>query len=165
MPKEQRTALFPGTFDPPSLGHLNIIQRALSICDRLIVAIAYNPDKEKTGHFSLEEKLEMLRAITKRYPKVEVTSFQGLTAEFAKQHQIHFLIRGVRNLADVATEFQMASANRYLGSIETLFLMAEERYSYVSSSLIRTIANLGGPIAEFVPKEVEELIRKNRGRP
>lgn len=160
MSRDLKIALFPGTFDPPSLGHLNIIERAVEICDVLLVAVACNPDKEKTGFFSLEEKLEMLRAITRRFPKVEVTSFEGLTAEFAQRKQIRFLIRGVRNLADVATEFQMASANRYLGSIETLFLMADERYSYVSSSLIRTIAKLGGSIAKFVPPEVEMLIQR-----
>lgn len=150
-----RIGLFPGTFDPPTQGHLDIIERAKLICDHLIIAIALKPDKKSL--FSVDERMEMLKKIA---PKVEITSFKGLIVDFAREKGVHFLVRGLRALSDFEYELQMALANRRLSGIETIFLMADERHIQVSSSLIREIAHFGGPLKEFVPQEIEELIRR-----
>lgn len=147
--------MFPGTFDPPTLGHLDIIQKACQICDHLIVAIAMNPEKKSL--FSVEEKMEMLKKIA---PQVEVASFQGLTVQFASKKNASFLIRGLRAFADFEYEYQMAQANRRLSGIETIFLMANDQHSQISSTLIREIAHFKGPLKEFVPSEIESQIRK-----
>lgn len=150
-----RIGLFPGTFDPPSRGHLDIIQRAKLVCDHLIVAIAVKPDKKSL--FSIEERIEMLKKIA---PHVEIVSFHGLIVDFAREKKATFLIRGLRAFSDFEYEFQMALANRRLSGIETLFLMADERHTQISSSLIREIAHFRGPLHDFVPPEIEPLIRK-----
>ncbi len=152
----KRIGLFPGTFDPPSIGHLDIMKRALLICDELIIAIAEKPTKSSL--FTIEEKMKMLKKIVPS--KVEVTHFEGLIVDFAKQKNVQFLIRGLRAFSDFEYEFQMALANRRLSGIETVFLMADERHAQISSSLIREIAYFGGPIHEFVPAEIEPLIRQ-----
>ena len=149
--------LFAGTFDPPSLGHLNVIQRALRFCDHLIVGVAYNSEKKPWR--SLEERCEMLRAITKSTPQVEVVAFEGLTVEFARQQGVSFLVRGIRNELDAIGEMQMATANRALSGIDTLLLMAEAPYGFVSSSLIREIARCNGDISKFVPPEIAARLR------
>lgn len=155
-----RIGLFPGTFDPPTRGHLDIIQRASLVCDRLIVAIGHKPDKKSNSIFSVEEKMEMLRLITRSIPHIEITNFHGLIAEYAREKKASFLIRGLRAFSDFENEFQMALANRRLSGIETLFLMADERHTQISSSLIREIAHFKGPLRDFVPSEIEPLIRK-----
>lgn len=156
----KRIGIFPGTFDPPTRGHLDIIQRARQICDHLIVTIAHKPDKKSHSLFSMEEKTEMLRLITAEIPGVEITHFHGLIVNYAKEKKASFLIRGLRAFSDFEYEFQMALANQRLSGIETLFLMANERHTQISSSLIREIAHFGGPLQEFVPPEIEPLIRK-----
>ncbi len=153
-----RIGIFPGTFDPPSKGHLDIIQRASLICDKLLIAIAVKPDKKAL--FSPEEKKEMLRLITPSIPNVQIEIFEGLVVDFARSHKAQFLIRGLRAFSDFEYEFQMALANRRLSGIETLFLMADERHTQISSSLIREIAYFKGPLRDFVPAEIELLIRK-----
>ena len=153
-----KRGLFVGTFDPPSKGHLNVIQRSLHLCDELIVAIAHN--SEKKPWLSLEERLEMLRAITKGMGHVEVTSFEGLTVEFARKRGASFLIRGIRNELDAIGELQMAMANRALSGIETVLLMAEAPYGFVSSSLVRDISRCGGDISKFVPEDVQGFLKK-----
>jgi len=153
-----KIGLFPGTFGPPSKGHLDIIQRACLICDRLIVAVAHKPDKQEA--FTKEEKVEMLRLITRSIPQVEIAAFHGLIVDFAKERKANFLIRGLRAFSDFEYEFQMALANRRLSGIETLFLMADERHTQISSSLIREIAHFNGPLHDFVPPEIESIIRK-----
>lgn len=150
-----RIGIFSGTFDPPTLGHLDIIQKAEQICDHLIVAIAVKPDKKAL--FSIEEKKQMLKKIA---PNVEIVSFHGLIADLAKEKKASFLIRGLRAFSDFEYELQMAQANRRIGKIETLFLIANDQHSQISSSLIREIAYFKGPIHDFVPKEIEPLIRK-----
>ena len=152
-----RIGLFPGTFDPPSRGHLDLIQRAQRICDYLLIAVAIKPTK--TPLFSIEERVEMLQRIA---PHVEIVSFHGLIVDLAREKKASFLIRGLRTLSDVEYEFQMALANRRLSGIETLFLMADERYTHISSSLIREIAHFGGPLDAFVVPEIESLIRKKK---
>jgi pantetheine-phosphate adenylyltransferase len=150
-----RIAIFPGTFDPPTLGHLDIIQKAGPICDHLIIAIAVKPDKKQL--FSVEERIEMLKRIA---PKAEIISFHGLVVDLAKEKKALFLIRGLRTFSDFEYEFQMAQANRKLSGIETLFLMADDRHTQISSSLIREIAHFNGPLKGFVPEEIESLIRR-----
>ncbi len=151
----KRIAIFPGTFDPPSKGHLDIIQRSLPLCDHLIVAIAHKPEKKHL--FSLDERTHMMKMIA---PNVEIVSFHGLIVDLAQQRQATFLIRGLRAFSDFEYEFQMALANRRLSGIETLFLAADTKHMQISSTLIREIAYFGGPLHEFVPPEIEPLIRK-----
>ena len=155
-----RIGIFPGSFDPPSRGHLDIIERTALFCDKLIIAIAVKPDKKSQSLFSVEEKEEMLRLITKKVPHIEIANFHGLVVDFAREKKAHFLVRGLRAFSDFEYEFQMALANRRLSGIETLFLMADERLSQISSSLIREIAYFKGPLHDFVPVEIEPLIRK-----
>ncbi len=152
-----KKALFPGTFDPPTLGHIDIIKRSATICDRLYVGIAMNAFKPE-ALFSLQEKEAMLKKICKPYPYAEVVHFSTLVVEFAKQNQIDFLIRGLRAFSDFEYEFRMALANRHLSGIETVFLMADERVAHISSTLIREIGRYKSRLHEFVPKEIEEQV-------
>ncbi len=155
-----RIGIFPGTFDPPSQGHLDIIQRAKLICDHLIVTIAHKPDKKAHSVFTVEERSEMLRLITHSIEGVEIAHFQGLIADYAREKRAAFLVRGLRAFSDFEHEFQMALANRRMSGIETIFLMADERHTQISSTLIREIAHFGGPLHLFVPPEIEPIIRK-----
>lgn len=152
-----KKALFPGTFDPPTLGHIDIIRRSLSICDQLFIGLAINKAKGETL-FSAEEKLEMLKKITHPFPQVKVVSFSTLVVDFAKEHKIDFLIRGLRAFSDFEYEFRMALANRHLSGIETVFLMADERTAHISSTLIRELGRFKSRLHEFVPPEIEEQV-------
>lgn len=151
-----RIGLFPGTFDPPSKGHLDLIERAAPLFDQLIIGIGQKLDKKPL--FSQKEREEMLRMLTKELSHVDVASFQGLTTQFAKEKNVTFLVRGLRSVADFEAELQMALANQQLSGIETLFLMAN--HIHISSSLIREIAHFGGSLHALVPKEIEPLIRQ-----
>lgn len=155
-----RIGLLPGSFDPPTRGHLDIIQRAMQFTDQLIIAIGQKPDKRLSALFTAEEKMDMLRILTQSIPHLEIASFQGLVVDFAKEKKVQFLIRGLRAFSDFESELQMALANRRLSGIETLFLMGDEKLSQVSSSLIREIASFGGPLHDFVTPEIESFIRK-----
>ncbi|MBX7067105.1 MAG: pantetheine-phosphate adenylyltransferase [Parachlamydiales bacterium] len=150
-----RIAVFPGTFDPPTFGHLDVIRKAKKICDHLIVAVAVKP--EKNSLFSVEEKMLMMKKIA---PDVQVEAYRGLIVDFAKEKKAHFLIRGLRAGSDFDSEFQMAQANKRIGGIETVFLVADDRHSQISSTLIREIAYFHGPLHDFVPTEIESIIRK-----
>lgn len=158
-----KKALFAGTFDPPTLGHLNIIKRANALCDRLYVGIGENP-KKNHPLFSLEERMEMLTKITAHLPYVEVVSFSTLVTEFAKEHQIDFLLRGLRGVSDLNWELQMAFANRKLSGIETLYLMADENVAHISSTLIREIGSYGVRLHHFIPDEIEPQVFKSLNR-
>jgi pantetheine-phosphate adenylyltransferase len=152
-----RKALFPGTFDPPTLGHLDLIRRSASICDKLYVGVAINTSKPH-DLFTVQEKESMLKTICKSYPHVEVVRFSTLAVDFAKQHQIDFLLRGLRAFSDFENEFRMALANRKLSGIETVFLMADERVGHISSTLIRELGHFKCRLHDFVPAEIEEQI-------
>jgi pantetheine-phosphate adenylyltransferase len=156
------TSIYPGTFDPITRGHTDLIQRACRLFDRVIVAVAANPGKQPV--FDLEERLAMARTVLTDFPAVEVLPLDGLLVEFARTHQAQVIIRGLRAVSDFEYEFQLAGMNRKLApEIETLFLTPAEQYTYISSSLVREIASLGGPITEFVDERVEaELVRKLR---
>ena len=158
-----RKALLAGTFDPPTLGHLDIIVRGARLCDKLYVAIAVNTRKS-SGMFTVEERKQMLKEMTINLPNVEVVTFSGLVIDFVNSNGIDFLLRGLRAFSDLEHEFGMALANRKMSGIETLFLMADERHAHISSSLIREIATSGAHLDSFVPKNVMEQIYQRKDK-
>ena len=152
-------AVYAGTFDPFTYGHVDLIERAARIFDRLIVAIASNQNKNPL--FSLEERVALGAQVLVNQPNVEVLGFDSLLLDFVKQHGANVILRGLRTVTDFDYEFQLASMNRFLNSdIESLFLMPAEKYMYVSSSLVREIASLGGDVAGFVPPVVMTALHK-----
>ncbi|HSW86080.1 MAG TPA: pantetheine-phosphate adenylyltransferase [Rhabdochlamydiaceae bacterium] len=153
-----KKALFPGTFDPPTLGHLDLIKRAEPICDKLYVGIAVNTSKSNKPFFPTEEKISMLKEICKDFSYVEIVSFSGLVVDFAKKHGIDFILRGLRAYSDFEYEFRMALANRKIGNIETVFLMPDERQGHISSTLIRELALYKTRLHDFVPAAIEERV-------
>ncbi len=152
-----RRGIYPGTFDPFHNGHLDLIQRSLRLVDELVVAVARNV--EKTPLFAVEERLDMIRAATAGLSGVNVTSFEGLLVHFAAREQISVVIRGLRAVSDFEYEFQMALMNRKLKEeLETVFLMPNEAYSYLSSHLIKEVASMGGSVRGLVPPDVEKRL-------
>ncbi len=152
-----RAAIYPGSFDPVHLGHLDLIQRADKLVDRLVVAVLHNPDKKAA--FTVEERMAMLHELTASMPKVEVASFDGLLVDFVKRQNAHLIVRGVRAFSDFEYEFQMALMNRKLApELETMFLMPKEKYSSVSSKLVREIGHFGGDLKELVPEMLRSRI-------
>jgi len=158
---ESRRAVYTGSFDPVTLGHVNIIQRCSRLVDRLIVGIGVNVEKQSL--FTVEERIDLLRETTSSLTNVEIRSFSGLAVNFVRECEARVMIRGVRSLSDMEAEFTMSMANRKLDDdIETVFLMADEEYSHVSSSLIKQIATLAGDeeLLRFVPQVVAEALRE-----
>ncbi len=154
-----QAAIYPGTFDPLTCGHLDVIERASRIFERLIVAVGVNTSKEPL--FNIEERLDMVREIVKDMPNVEVDSFDGLLVEYCRAKQVYALIRGLRAFSDFEYEFQMALTNRKLApEVETIFLMPKETHSYLSSSMVRAIAEMRGNIEDFVPPNVRVALEK-----
>ena len=154
----QRVALYPGSFDPLTNGHLDILSRARRLADRVIVAILENDSK--TPLFSVPERIEMIREIVDSDRAVEVRAFRGLLVDFARECGASLIVRGLRAISDYEYELQMALMNRRLSpDIETVFLMAKEEYSYVSSRLVKEVARLGGDVAGLVPDSVERRLR------
>lgn len=153
-------AIYPGSFDPITNGHLDLIERGARIADRLIVAILRNASKAPL--FTVEERMEMLREVVADYPNVEVDSFDGLLVDYAARKKATVIVRGIRAISDYEYELQMALMNRRLRpEIETLFMMAGEAYSFISSKLVKEVISLGGDISGLVPSCVEERL-KNR---
>jgi pantetheine-phosphate adenylyltransferase len=154
-----RNAVYPGTFDPITNGHADLVRRAASIFDRVVVAIAANASKAPL--FPLELRVELARRVLADLPNVEVQGYAELTIEFARKHQLSVIIRGLRAVSDFEFEFQLANMNRHLcHDIETVFLTPQERFSFISASLVREIAVLGGDVREFVHPLVEAELRK-----
>ncbi|MFH1858187.1 MAG: pantetheine-phosphate adenylyltransferase [Candidatus Omnitrophota bacterium] len=152
-------AVYPGSFDPVTNGHLDLIKRALQIFDRVIVAIARNV--EKNPLFTPEERLDMMREATRNLKRVEVDAFDGLFVDYVHKKKAHVVIRGLRMISDFEYEFQMALTNRKLNRhVETIFLMPSENYSYLSSRLIKEAAGLGGRVSDFVPPFVEKRLKE-----
>lgn len=153
-------AIYPGTFDPITHGHVDIVRRATRLFDRIVVAVAENPLKEPV--FTLKERVHLARIALQEWPKVEVVGFDTLLAEFAQAMDARVIIRGLRAVSDFELEFQLAAMNRQLNpQAETLFLTPSEEYSFVSSSLVREIARLNGNVAKFVsPAAVAALKRR-----
>lgn len=153
-----RTALYPGTFDPVTRGHLDIMERALRLFDNLIVAVAVHPEKQPL--FTVEERVEMIRGEIEQWKNIQVESFHGLLTEYARQKGALSIIRGLRAVSDFEYEFQMALTNRSLNSdIETVFLMPSEQFTYLNSTIVKEIAMLGGNVSQFVPQGVEKRLR------
>ncbi len=151
------TAIYPGSFDPVTKGHLDIIKRISKIMGRLTVTVLENPRKQAV--FSIEERLEMLQRVTAAYDNVQVEYYQGLLIDYAKQKNISIIVKGLRAISDFEFEFQMALVNRKLNpDIETLFMMTNSKYSYLSSSIVKEIASFGGDIKDLVPSEVYDTI-------
>jgi len=149
-----RKALFPGTFDPPTLGHLDIIERAAALFDRVYVAIGHNINKTQTA-FSLEERLEFLRKISQPFNNVEVTHFEGLLVDFAKKLQVSVVVRGVRNVTDLDKEAIEAGMNKKLNQLETVYLIPSEEVRLISSTLVRQVGQQGHSLHEFVSTVIE----------
>ncbi|TAJ07249.1 MAG: pantetheine-phosphate adenylyltransferase [Nitrospirae bacterium] len=159
-----KIGVYPGTFDPVTHGHTDIIARSLRVFDRVIVAVALNPSKRPL--FDLAERVEMVKLVTKNLPHVEVEAFDGLLVEYLRQHSAHAVIRGLRAIADFEYEFQMALINRKLdNNFETVFLMPSEEYSYLTSSIIKEVGGLGGSLKDFVHPEVADRLRQRLRRP
>src|SRR5688572_1387863 len=155
-----RIALYPGSFDPPTRGHEDLIRRSLTLADRVIVAVAVNSSKQPL--FSAEERLEMLRHTLGNEPRIEFDSFEGLVADYAARIGASVLVRGLRAVGDFEYEFQMALMNRQLTpGLETVFLVPGQGLSYISSSLVREVARYGGDVSELVHPSVVEALRRH----
>jgi pantetheine-phosphate adenylyltransferase len=156
-----RHAVYPGTFDPITNGHQDLVRRAASIFDRVIVAIAANP--HKAPMFSLEQRVNLAARVLGDLPNVEVMGYSGLTVDFARKHNLSVVVRGLRAVSDFEFEFQLANMSRHLSrEIETVFLTPQEQFTFISSTLVREIAVLGGDVHEFVHPIVAEELRKHR---
>ena len=157
-------ALYPGTFDPVTLGHVDLIQRATRLFDSVVIAVAANPDKVPL--FSLEERVELIREVTSDIENVTVTGFNNLLVECVREHRASVILRGLRAVSDFEYEFQLAAMNRHLDpEIETAFLTPSEHYAFLSSSLVKEVAALGGKVSDFVPAAVgQALARKFSGQ-
>jgi len=157
-------AMYPGTFDPITLGHEDIIKRAVKVFDRVVLAIASDTGS-KAPMFELEERVELARSALAGIDGVEVASYKGLTVDFARDNGLSVIIRGLRAVSDFEYEFQLATMNRHLTEeVETVFLTPPETYTFISSSLVREIARLGGDVSEFVSPKVKEALLERLGR-
>jgi pantetheine-phosphate adenylyltransferase len=157
-----QAAVCAGTFDPITMGHLDVIERALRIFPRVVIAVAESAGKNPL--FNLEQRMELVRSSTAHLEGIEVKSFNGLLVKFADSVDVRVIVRGLRAFSDFEYEFQMALTNRKLDpSIETLFLMPKQDYSYVSSSNVREVAQLGGDISQFVPQPVQKALNERFG--
>ncbi len=151
-----KTAVYPGSFDPITYGHINIIERGMKLFDKIIVAISYNQSGKKP-FFSIEERVSMVQAIFKNEKKITVEPFQGLLVDYVKSRNAEIVLRGLRTVADFEFELQMSLANKKMNStLETVFMMTEGKYSFLSSSIIKEILSLGGSVRDLVPDVVVE---------
>ena len=155
----ERIAVYPGSFDPITNGHVNLVERALEVFDKLIVAVAHNPSKSSL--FSVEERLEMIHVALKNDPRVTVDSFEGLLVDFAEKQGARVIIRGLRALSDFEYEFQMTLMNRKLNrKVDTMFLMTGFKWFYTSSRIIKEAASLGGSVRGLVPEIVHQKLKE-----
>jgi len=161
--RRRSRAVFPGSFDPITNGHLDIIARSLTVFDAVTVAILVNPEKQPL--FTVEERVELIREAHQGDPRVTVDTFTGLLVDYAEKAGATVIVRGLRAISDFEYEFQMALMNRHLNSrIETVFMMPAERYSYLSSRLVKEVFRLGGTVRDLVPPVVERRLREKYGR-
>lgn len=156
MPKT--IAIYPGTFDPVTFGHLDVLERGAKLFDKVIISVAGSSDKKTV--FTLGERMKMIKSITGKLKNVFVESFEGLLVNYAKSKKANVILRGLRAISDFEYEFQMALTNRKIApGIETVFLMPGEKYSYISSTLVREIAKYGGDVTSFVPESVARKLK------
>lgn len=158
MDHKKVTAIFPGSFDPITNGHLDVIRRGNKMFDNLIIAVGQNPGKDE--FFTKDERVTMIRELTADMPRVTVKAYDCLTVEFAAQMKADVMLRGLRNLSDVEYEFQLAMTNRTVAGIETVFVMTSEEYGYVNSTMVRQIALLGGDVSKLIPETVYQRLRE-----
>ncbi len=151
-------AIFPGSFDPITNGHLDVISRGMKLFGELIVAVGRSPLKDQL--FTPEQRVEMIAELIKDMPGVSVEGFDGLTVEYARQKKANVILRGLRSLTDVNYEFELAMTNRSVTGIETIFVMTTEQYGFISSTLVRQVASLGGDISNLVPENVYRRLRE-----
>ena len=155
-----KRAVYPGTFDPVTYGHLDVIRRGREIFDELIIAVGHNPFK--TPIFTVKERMDMLSENTREIPNTKVDHFEGMLTNYMKEMQTNIVLRGIRTISDFESEFQRALTNRVLNAeIETVFIMTSQEYSFLNSGLIKEIVSLGGDISKLVPSDVEKLLRQN----
>ena len=158
---DRRIGVYPGTFDPPTLGHLDIIGRGLAIFDELVVAVTTNP--EKTSLLTVNQRMALLTEATAGMDGVTVDSFNGLTVDYVADRGAKAILRGIRTLTDLDYESHLALTNRTIGGVETVFVMAGRQYGFISSSLVREVARLGGDVSEMVPSCVAEALKEKFG--
>ena len=157
------SAMYPGTFDPITLGHEDLVRRASRLFDKVVIAVAANPGKEPM--FSQEERVELAKSVLSEIDNVEVQAYDGLTVDFAVDNDLQVIVRGLRAISDFEYEFQLANMNRHLtDDVETAFLTPTETYTYISSSLVREICSMGGDISEFVSPKVKAALMERCGR-
>ena len=155
--QKMRLAIFPGSFDPPTNGHVDVIRRGAALFDRLIVAIGENPDKKAL--LAPDQRAAVLERIIADMPNVQVRTFQGLTVDFARKAGAAAILRGIRNSSDLQFEYQVALTNRVVAGVETVFIITSTQWAFTSSSLIRQVARMGGDVSAMVPPEAMEAIR------
>lgn len=158
MTRKSVRAIFPGSFDPITNGHLDVINRGMKLFDELIIAVGRSPVKNQL--FTPEERVEMIAELITDMPSVSVESFEGLTVEYAAKKKADVILRGLRSLTDVQYEFQLAMTNRAVAGIETIFIMTSEQYGFTSSTLIREVASLGGNLSNLVPPKVYDRMQQ-----
>ena len=156
--KKPIRAIFPGSFDPITNGHLDVVNRGMKLFDELIIAVGRSPVKNQL--FSPEERVEMIAELIADMPAVSVESFDGLTVEYAAKKKADVILRGLRSLTDVQYEFQLAMTNRAVAGIETVFVMTSEQYGFTSSTLIRQVASLGGNLENLIPENVQKRLQQ-----
>lgn len=160
----ERTALYPGSFDPVTVGHEDIARRGLRLADRVVVAVAHTPTQTKTPLFSVDERLEILREAFADEPRIECLSFQGLLVDFAADIEADVVLRGLRAVSDFEYEFQMAQMNRELSpSLDTVFLAPHPDHAFLSASLVREVSALGGDVSNFVSAGVLRRLKERHG--
>ena len=161
MAKKHVRAIFPGSFDPITNGHLDVIERGMKLFDELIIAVGRSPVKNQL--FSPEERVEMINELIheRKMTGISVESFNGLTVEYAADKKADVILRGLRSLTDVQYEFQLAMTNRAVAGIETVFIMTSEQYGFTSSTLIREVASLGGDLSNLIPNNIYERLKKH----
>ena len=161
--RARKIAVFPGQFDPITNGHLDVIRRGVGLFDELIVAVGINPEKREL--FTIDERVEMMRTLLRDTPSVRVEKYTGLTVDFVRLAKATAILRGIRDVSDLRYEFQLALANRAVGRVETVFIMAGDQYALTSSSLIRQVVSLGGDVQQLsaiLPQIVIEKLRKKQ---
>lgn len=158
-----RRAVCPGSFDPVTNGHLDIIGRAAGLFDELVVAVLVN--QSKRGMFTVDERMEMLTEVTADYPNVKVASFHGLLVDFCREHDVRAIVKGLRAVTDFDYELQMAQMNRRLSGVDTLFMSTNPEYSFIASSLVKEVAKWGGDVAHLLPAPVNQRLIERLANP